>query len=44
MFKKLHVWGLTNLAALLIFVASSGFSTNSIGKTYEPNMPDCLKQ
>lgn len=44
MLKKLHVWGLTNLAALLVFVASSGFGTNSVGKGYEPNMPECLKR
>lgn len=44
MLKKFYIRGLSSLAMILTFVASSGFSVNSIWKTYEPNLPKSLKQ
>lgn len=44
MLKRFYVWGLSSLALILTFVASSGFSVNSIWKTYEPNLPKSLKR
>lgn len=44
MLKKFYSWGLTSLATALVFLASSGFSVNSVWKAYEPNIPDSLKR
>lgn len=44
MMKKLVAWGLTSLASALTFVATSGFSVNSVIKDYEPDLPSSLKR
>lgn len=44
MLKKLYAWGLSSLAVALTFIATSGFSVNSVIKDYEPNLPSSLKR
>lgn len=44
MLKKFQVHTVSKLAALLLFIAHSGFSTNCWSYSYEPEIPDCLKK
>ncbi len=43
MFKKMYMWGLANLATLLVLFAG-GFHTNCFCLGYEPKRPTCLER
>ncbi len=44
MLKKIQIQTMTKVAAFLLFVAASGFSTNCWSYSYEPELPECLKK